>query len=198
VTLFLLLRHAAHDKVHSILAGRMPGILLGPAGLEQARRFAERLKREGIAALYCSPRERTRQTAEAIALASRLGPPRELEALDEVDVGAWSGRSFAELEGDPAWRSWNEQRGAARTPSGESFADVQRRVTGKLEELKTRHPEATVGLVTHAEVIRAAVLHHLRMAADEWWRIEISPASITRLAIDGSGARLLGLNEVID
>ena len=37
-----------------------------------------------------------------------------------------------------------------------------------------------------------------RLSADDWWRIEISPASITRLRLAGHGAQLLGLNEVTD
>lgn len=198
MTVFLLLRHAAHDNVGSFLAGRMPGLFLGEAGRAQASRLAERLKRESIAALYCSPRERTRQTADAIAAAGRLDPPRVLEELDEIDFGAWSGRTFEELNGDQAWRDWNAHRSQARTAGGEGFADVQRRVVDTMEELGRRHPGATVGLVTHCDVIKAAVLHHLRMQVDDWWRIEVSPASITRIAIDGRGARLLGLNEVID
>jgi broad specificity phosphatase PhoE len=198
VTLFLLLRHAAHDKVGSFLAGRMPGIVLGEAGQAQAARFGERLRREQIAALYCSPRERTRQTAQAIASASGLAPPQELDPLDEIDFGDWSGKSFAELDADDAWRAWNAHRSVAATASGESFADVTDRIIGAMDQLTLRHPGATVGLVTHADVIKAAVLHHLRLSADDWWRIEISPASITRLHLAGHGAQLLGLNEVTD
>lgn len=198
MTLFLLLRHAAHDKVGSFLAGRMPGIVLGEAGQAQAARFGERLRREQLAALYCSPRERTRETGEAIAAATGLAPPQELDAIDEIDFGDWAGKSFAELDADEAWRAWNAHRSVAVTAAGESFADVTHRTIGAMEKLALRHPGARVGLVTHADVIKAAVLHHLRLSADDWWRIEISPASITRLRLAGHGAQLLGLNEVTD
>ena len=198
MTLFLLLRHAAHDKVGSFLAGRTPGIVLGEAGRAQAARFGERLRRERLAALYCSPRERTRETGEAIASASGLAPPHELDGLDEIDFGDWTGKTFAELDADEAWRAGNARRSEAVTANGESFADVTRRVVGVMDQLAIRHAGATVGLVTHADVIKAAVLHHLRLSADDWWRIEISPASITRLRLAGHGAQLLGLNEVTD
>lgn len=198
MTTFLLLRHAAHDKVGSFLAGRAPGIRLGEAGLAQAARLATRLKREKIAALYCSPRERTRQTAEAIAAAGGLEPPGLLDALDEIDFGPWSGRTFKELDDDPAWYAWNAQRSRALTAGGESFADVQRRVVVAMEALEAHHPDTTIGLVSHADVIKAAVMAHIGMAIDDWWRIEVSPASITRIVMDGRGPRLLGLNEVTD
>lgn len=198
MTTFLLLRHAAHDNLGGFLAGRIPGILLGPAGRAQAERLAERLRRETIAGLYCSPRERTRQTAEVIAAAAGLKAPRLLDALDEIDFGAWSGRTFKELDEDPAWYAWNAQRSRARTAGGESFADVQRRVVVAMEALEAHHPAATIGLVSHADVIKAAVMAHLGMAIDDWWRIEVNPASITRIVMDGRGTRLIGLNEVID
>lgn len=198
MTLFLLLRHAAHDEVGSFLAGRMPGIVLGEAGRAQAARFAERLKRERLTALYCSPRERTRQTAEAIASANGLAPPRLLDELDEIDFGDWSGKTFAELDADEAWRRWNARRSQAVTAGGERFADVGRRIVGAIDRLAGDQPGAAIGLVTHADVIKAAVLHHLGLGADDWWRIEVSPASITRLAVERHSVRLLGLNEVTD
>jgi broad specificity phosphatase PhoE len=198
LTGFLLLRHAAHDNVGAFLAGRMPGVLLGEAGRAQAARLAQRLKREPIAALYCSPRERTRQTAEAVAAASSLAAPQVLEALDEIDFGHWSGQTFQQLDADESWRAWNASRSAAVTAGGERFADVGRRVTEAMEMLCRRHGAVTLGLVTHADVVKAAVLHHLGLGADDWWRIEVSPASITRLVYEGDRVRLLGLNEVID
>lgn len=196
--MFLLLRHAAHDNVGGFLAGRMPGIPLGEAGRAQAGRLAQRLKGERIAALYCSPRERTRQTAEAIAAAAGLESPCVLEAIDEIDFGHWSGCTFAELASDDAWRDWNVRRSAATTAGGESFADVARRIVGAIDDLARRHSGATVGLVSHADVIKAAVLHHLGLSGDDWWRIEVSPASVTRLLVEGHGARLIGLNEVTE
>ncbi len=196
--MFLLLRHAAHDNLGSFLAGRMSGLLLGSAGLAQAERLARRLSGERIGALYTSPRERTRQTAEAVANAAGIEPPRILEALDEIDFGSWSGRSFRELDAEPSWRAWNARRSEARAAGGESYADVQGRIVATMAMLEAEHPNATVGLVSHADVIRAAVMHCLRMAIDDWWRLEVSPASITRLISEGCGVRLLGLNEVVD
>ncbi|MFZ5784674.1 MAG: histidine phosphatase family protein [Pseudomonadota bacterium] len=198
MTTFLLVRHAAHDDVGGFLAGRLEGIRLGAAGMAQAGRLAERLKREQVTALYCSPRERTRQTADAIAAAFTSLAWHSLPALDEIDFGAWSGKRFTELNGDPLWRAWNDRRSLARTAGGESFLDVQHRMVGALERLAQQHVGETVGLVTHADVIKAAILYHCGMRLDDWWRIEIAPASITRLAIDGYGARLLGMNETVD
>jgi broad specificity phosphatase PhoE len=196
-TTFLLVRHAAHDTVGHVLAGRLPAIPLGETGRAQATRLAERLRGERFAALQASPRERTRETAEAIAAACGRSVETAPE-LDEVDFGPWAGCTFAELENDPRWRQWNASRSTARTAGGESMADVQARVARHMRTLAKTFPGEAVVLVTHAEIIRAALFHHLGVSADDWARFEIGPASITRIAVDDEGARLLTINETVE
>jgi broad specificity phosphatase PhoE len=51
--------------------------------------------------------------------------------------------------------------------------------------------------VSHADVIRSAVLHVARTSLDHWYGFEISPGSITTITYEVNGvARLLGVNEV--
>lgn len=196
-TTFFLLRHAAHDNVGGFLAGRMPGVCLGPEGLAQAGRLAARMGRERFGAVVSSPRERTRQTADAVAAMAGIADVAIDAGLDEIDFGAWSGKTFTELNTDPAWARWNSERATARTPAGESMADVERRVVGCMDRIRARYGEASVVLVSHADVIRSAVCHHLGLRPDAGQRLEISPASITTLVVGDWGARLWQMNETI-
>lgn len=199
MTVVFLVRHAAHDDVGRFLAGRKPGIRLGEAGRAQAGRLAARLVRERLDLVQASPRERTVETAGAIARASGLPDPEIVDALDEIDFGRWSGLTFPELNEDPAFRHWNEARATARTPAGEGMADVQARVVGHVETLVRERGGAgrRFALVTHADVVKAAVCHVLALPLDAWWRFDVEPASITTLAATDGGFRLLGLDEVI-
>jgi len=191
-----LVRHAAHDNLGGFLAGRAPGVRLGAAGRAQAERLAERMMEERLDAIEASPRERTVETAEALARASGLPRPRVVDALDEVDFGDWAGKDFQTLDADPAWRKWNAQRAVARTPSGESMGDVQARALAHIHALvKAGAPR--VALVTHADVIKAIVCGVLGLSFDSWSRFDIAPASITRIAPVSAGLRLDGLNEVV-
>lgn len=194
MTTFLLVRHAAHDNVGAYLAGRSPGVRLGPAGLVQAKRLADRLRAERIDRLLASPRERTRETAEAI-LQGRDIAWESSDALDEIDFGEWSGRTFAQLNADPRWTAWNAARLCAVTPAGEGMAAVQARVTGLMLALAAKMQDATVALVSHADVIKAAIFHALGMALDSWARIDIAPASVSRLRFTADGPVVLSLNE---
>jgi broad specificity phosphatase PhoE len=194
---FYFIRHAAHDNVGGFLAGRMEGIRLGPAGKAQAERLAHRMQREEINAIYSSPRERTRQTAAAIAQACDLDEPQTAEALDEIDFGTWSGQTFETLDADPAWRRWNSTRSLCRTPGGESMLDVQQRILSLVEMLLRRRGESKVALVSHADVIKAAVSHFLGLPIDAWPRFDIAPASITSIAAGDWGAKVITVNELV-
>jgi broad specificity phosphatase PhoE len=195
-TTFFLVRHAAHDNVGGFLAGRRPGISLGEAGRAQARRVAERLRRETFEAIHASPRERAAETAAAIAAVSHV-PVERADELDEIDFGNWSGRTFDDLEDDPAWRHWNAQRSLAQTPAGDTMLAVESRIVGLMRRLANRHPDGALVLVSHADVIRAGVSYLLGLPIDAWPRFDIGPGSVSTLILGDWGARLLTLNEVV-
>jgi broad specificity phosphatase PhoE len=196
-TTFFLVRHAAHDNVGSFLAGRTEGVRLGTAGRAQAARLGERMRRERLAAIHASPRERSQETAEAIASACSLNPVATDDELDEIDFGGWSGKTFAELNELADWRLWNTDRARAPTPAGETMAHVQGRMLACMNRLASRHPEDAVVLVSHADVIKAAVCHILRLPADAGSMFDINPASITAVVSGDWGARILWLNETV-
>jgi broad specificity phosphatase PhoE len=196
-TTFFLVRHAAHDNVGGFLAGRLPGIRLGPDGRSQAARLGERMRRERFDAIHASPLERARETAEAIATASGVAPVRSTDALDEVDFGEWSGKDFETLDRDPHWRQWNTARSLTRTPGGETMLDVQRRVLALMEELMRTSSEGALVLVSHSEVIKAALSHVLGLPTDAWMRFDIDPASISTIVAGDWGAKVVALNETV-
>ncbi|MDQ4136142.1 MAG: histidine phosphatase family protein [Pseudomonadota bacterium] len=194
-TMFFLVRHAAHELVDRVLCGRMAGVRLGDEGRAQARRVADRLAREPIAALHTSPLDRARETAAPIGERLRL-EPEVREALNEIDMGEWSGRSFEDLEGNLRWRSWNGARVVSRPPGGESMLEVQARVVGHLERTRADYPDRAVVLVSHADVIKAALLYGLGMPLDGYRLFDISPASISTLVMGDWGVKVLAMNEV--
>ncbi|THK37823.1 histidine phosphatase family protein [Ensifer sp. MPMI2T] len=197
-TTFLLVRHAAHDNVGSFLAGRSADVPLGSAGREQATRLAARLAREDITAVYASPRKRTQETAAAIAAASGVGEVKTVDALDEVDFGIWSGKTFEVLNSDPLWRQWNCTRSLVRAPGGETMLDVQQRIMALVERLCPQSGDGKVVFVSHADVIKALICQVLGVSTDAWARFDIAPASVSAVAAGVWGAKVLQLNETQD
>ncbi|HET6912210.1 MAG TPA: histidine phosphatase family protein [Rhodanobacteraceae bacterium] len=185
-TRFLLVRHATCAQTDRILLGRSLDPPLDARGRAQARALARQLRGEMPARIESSPRKRTRQTAHTIAAALHREIQIEPE-LDELDFGDWAGRNFDDLERDAAWRLWNRERGSAQTPAGITIAGVQSLLVRHMAGLAQAYPDASVLLVTHAEVIRALLMHALRAPVDHWALYQVPPASITRMTFkDGA------------
>ena len=194
MTVFYLLRHGEHVLRGRVLAGRTPGVGLSARGRAEIAAVADRLAEERIAALCSSPLQRTRETAEI--LADRLDLPIEYrEDVIELDFGEWTGLTFDAVRADERWKLWSTCRSIATVPGGESMRQVQERVVEALFELRQAHPNGTVVVVSHGDVIRAALLFALGMPLDFYSRIEVGLASMSTIRIDNSGLRVLTVNE---
>jgi probable phosphoglycerate mutase len=193
-TTVLLVRHAAHAELGEVLSGRRRDVALSQEGLEQAAIVADLLGTLPIAAVYSSPTERARVTAGEIAEPHELGV-RTVEGLDEIDFGQWSGARFSDLEGDEDWQRWNEERGSARCPGGESMNEAIQRAGSALEEIANSHDGETVAVVTHCDIIRGLLAHYLGMPFDNVLRFDVDPASVSTLDIGRWGARVRAINE---
>ena len=197
MTTFYLVRHAEKVADPDELTGRRPGVVLSAHGKKQAEQLAERLAGVGLKKIRCSPRERAQQTAEPIA--RRAGVPIEVSAaLEELDFGEWTGRRSASLAGDQTWLGFNMRRSVTRIPGGEWFHEVQARVVGEMLNLREAIPEGAAALISHGDVIKAAVLHFLGMPLDSWNRFEVGVASICVIEMDTALARVMKLNEEVD
>jgi broad specificity phosphatase PhoE len=151
---------------------------LDARALEEARALRPRLDRADAA--WTGPASRARQTAEALGLDATVAPE-----LDECDFGAWRGRTLAELDTeDPvAVAAWIEDPAAA-PHGGESLLALLDRV-GDWLEAHSGDSARTVA-VTHAGVIRAALVRALDAPVQAFWRFDVAPLSRTVLhAHDG-------------
>ena len=195
MTNFFLIRHAACKGVGHTLWGRTPGICLNEKGETQAQRLAERFQNIKLDAIYSSPLERALQTATAIARPMNL-EVKQSAAANEINFGEWSGKTFEELHNDERWRQFNSHRSLTMVPGGESFREVQNRIVKEIEELALHHGKAQVAIVSHADVIRAAVAHFAATPIDMIERFEISPGSVSVLALNNDNSTLLTINNM--
>lgn len=194
LTTILLVRHGQTPTTGRLLPGRAPGLHLADAGRAQADRAAERIGAlDKIAAVYCSPLERTRETAAPIATA--LGTkPIVAKGLLEADFGDWTGAELKALAKRPEWRTVQRAPSTFRFPGGESFTEMQVRIVTELDRLRARHPGQTIVAVSHADPIKAAMAHALGTHLDLFQRIVISPCSISAIGFTGEGPVALTVN----
>lgn len=168
----ILICHASTDAVRrSAFPADEP---LDDKGTAQATALAASVPRADC--IWTSPELRARQTAAALGLDATAQP-----ALRECDYGSWMGCAFADVlardpEGIAAWL-----RDPAATPhGGESLVNLMQRVGEWLDAEKAADRTAIV--ITHASVIRGAIVHALGAAPQSFWRIDIAPLSVTRLS----------------
>jgi probable phosphomutase (TIGR03848 family) len=189
----LLIRHAANDWLGERLAGWTPDVHLNEEGRAQASALAQRLADVPLDALYCSPLERTLETAQPLADAHGL-VIQIREALGESQCGEWTGKSLKELQEDKLWQVVQIYPSGARFPGGESMREIQTRMVAELDAIRDAHPGQTVAVVSHADPIKLAIAFYTGLSLDLFQRLTISPASVTALTFTPFGPRLICLN----
>jgi probable phosphoglycerate mutase len=190
-----LVRHGQTPTTGKTLPGRAKGLHLADKGQEQAANVAERLAPFGnkIAAVYASPLERTRETAAPIAKALRQRV-RANRGLLECDFGEWTGAELKALGKLPEWKQVQTYPSGFRFPGGESFTEMQTRITDAVAKLVASHPGKSVVAVSHADPIKAVVAHAMGTHLDLFQRIVVSPCSVTAILYSAGGPIVLCVN----
>lgn len=194
----LLVRHGQTPSTGTVLPGRTPGLHLSDPGRSQAEAVARRIAAmKKVAAVYASPLERTRETAAPIAKELGVRVRRD-KGLLECDFGDWTGRDLKELAKLPEWKTVQQAPSRFRFPGGESFAEMQLRVTTAVQRLAGLHRGETVVMVSHADPIKAVVNEATGAHLDAFQRLVVSPCSVTALLVGDRSTTVLTVNNLGD
>jgi probable phosphomutase (TIGR03848 family) len=195
----LLVRHGKTPTTGKVLPGRAPGLHLSDEGRAQAEAVGARMAamvasgRRAPVAIYASPLERTMETARPIA--RQLGlRVRSDRGLLECEFGAWTGARLTSLAKKPEWRQVQQWPSGFRFPGGESFLEMQERMSSAIARLIDRHPGETVVAVSHADPIKAAVASAAGTPLDLFQRLVVSPCSVSALSFTAGGPHVLAVN----
>lgn len=194
VTTVLLIRHGMNDWVHGRLAGWLSGVHLSEEGRRQAAALSERLGDLPITALYTSPLDRCVETARAIAEPRGL-PLRIVEQIGEVRYGDWEGAELKELYKHELWPGVQHYPSGTRFPRGETLGEAQMRMVSAIDQLRARHQGELIAVVSHADLIRLALAYYIGVHIDLFQRLVIHPCSLSAIAFEPMGPRLLAYNE---
>jgi probable phosphoglycerate mutase len=189
----ILVRHGQSEaNAAGLLSGRGESALTG-SGRSQVASLSTLLA--GAGRLISSPLGRARDTAASLG----LDLPIEVdERWTEVDYGELEGASLTTVPTE-VWRRWRSDP-TFRPPGGETLAEVGVRVRDACDQLFAR-PDAgarassAVVVVSHVSPIKAAVAWALGAGDDTAWRLQLSTASLTRVAWGVDGPVLHSFNE---
>lgn len=178
-----------HGQTEWSLSGRYQGrsdCLLIAQGREQALQIGLRLRGEEVGSILTSPLRRARETAEIIAETLGLDAPDVDHRLVELAYGAWEGLTQTEVRS--RWpeqlRQWKRAPESATFPDGECLADLRERLRLFLADpMWAMHRGGSVLVVSHAGVIRAALLEAAQQPLSMFRQTAISTASIHRMVL---------------
>jgi alpha-ribazole phosphatase/probable phosphoglycerate mutase len=165
-----------HGEPAETARGRCYGSLdvpLSSRGEVQAQGLAAAFAAVPLTAVYTSPRRRALDTAAAIAVTHALDPV-PLPALRELDFGELEGRTFDDIaaERPELYRLWMEAPTTVTFPGGEGYADLRARTVAALADLRARHAGASVAVVAHGGVLRAALADALGLGDEAIFRLD--------------------------
>jgi len=197
-TRVLLIRHGATTLSAEDRFAGSTDVELSDTGREQAALLGRRLAGEKIAAIYCSPLSRTRETAALVAQPHALTPMTR-DGLREIDHGRWEQLRRAEVERDfPAeYAAWETDPFTFAPQGGESGVMVMARALPVVREAVLAHVDRCIAIVSHKATIRLVVASLLGFDARGYRdRLDLSPASLTVLDFkDAVRARLVVFND---
>lgn len=194
----LLVRHGESEWNR---IGRYQGQLDAPLselGLRQADALAKRLAPEKLDAIYSSPLQRARRTADAIAAHHPTIPFEEDAALLEIHHGDWQGLYATEVReqyGEPL-EEWRTYPTRCQMPNGESFSNILKRTLNFRERMCREHSgDATIVVSTHDVVVKILIADALGMHMDRINRLWITNASISVVEYTDNLPFLVSLSE---
>ncbi len=194
-----LIRHGATELSAEDRFAGGTDVDLSAVGRWQAERLAERLADDKIVSVFCSPMNRTVETAVIIARPHGLAPiPRD--ELREIHHGRWETLLRSEVEKlfPDEYAAWQVDPFTFAPQGGESGLSVMARALPVIREIVVTHDGENVAVVSHKATIRLIISSLLGFNARGYRdRLDQSPACLNILDFkDPVRARLMLFNDV--
>lgn len=178
-------------------AGRSD-VALDPRGYAQAQRLATWASAANLAAIWCSPLTRARETAAPVARATGLAPQVD-DRLREIDFGHIEGKTMAEAEQlfPEEIRRFKADPVTYPMPGGEDPHEAARRAVSTLRDIAVAYPnEGSVLVVAHNTLIRLALCSLLGIPLERYRTIfpAIRNGALTEVRLKGEDTALLQYN----
>ena len=179
--MIIFLRHGqAENNVKRILAGRTDGVPLTKTGIKQAERIAEYLKPLDISAIYSSPIERAKHTAEIVAENNSFDYQLD-DRLTEIDMGRFTLMNYDDMfaKYGNVFLKFYENDPVIAEHKVETFPDVRKRVLDIVDYVIKKHGNQNVVLVTHMDPIKSILSVVMDLKPKTLFELVIANASFT-------------------
>jgi broad specificity phosphatase PhoE len=198
-TRLYLVRHGATKLTAENRFSGAENVHLSEEGRDQVTHLANRLADDNLDAVYCSPLDRTRETAALLAAPHALTPINR-DGLREISHGHWEGmtREQVETKFGEEYAAWESDPFTFAPEGGESGISVLARALPVIREIVVAHEGKNVLVVSHKATLRLLISSLLGFDARGYRdRLDQAPASLNILDFkDTVRARLMLFNDV--
>ena len=181
--MIIFLRHAqAENNTKRILAGRTEGVPLTKTGIQQAEQISEYLKPLDISAVYSSPIERAKHTAEIVTKNSAIDVELD-DRLTEIDMGKFTRMNYDDMfaKYGNIFLKFYENDPVIAEHEVETFPNVQKRILDMVDHVIKKHNNENVILVTHMDPIKSMLANVMDLKPKTLFELIIANASFTIL-----------------
>ena len=181
--MIIFLRHAqAENNTKRILAGRTEGVPLTKTGIQQAEQISEYLKPLDISAVYSSPIERAKHTAEIVTKNSAIDVELD-DRLTAIDMGKFTRMNYDDMfaKYGNIFLKFYENDPVIAEHEVETFPSVQKRILDMVDYVIKKHKNENVILVTHMDPIKSMLANVMDLKPKTLFELIIANASFTIL-----------------
>jgi broad specificity phosphatase PhoE len=188
-----------HGRTAWNAEGRIQGqadLPLDEFGWQQAQHVADRLKNAAVAAIYSSPLQRARQTAEMIGAALDL-PITFDDRLKEYDFGVLSGLTWTDVVAQHPKLSqrWADDIWSVPIEGSEGRTSFHSRIAAAMQAIVAAHDQQQVVVVAHGGAFAAYLTALLNLDVNRRHPFHFANASLSVIEID---ERLIGIDVLND
>ncbi len=198
-TRLYLVRHGATPLSAEDRFAGSENVQLSEEGRAQAARLSKRLKDDVIDAIYCSPLDRTIETANIIAKPHHIIPIKR-DGFREASHGRWEGLSRKEVEKQfpEEYATWESDPFTFAPEGGESGITVLARALPVIREVVVNHKDKNIMVVSHKATLRIIISSILGFDVRGYRdRLDQAPACLNILDFkDSVRARLMLFNDI--
>lgn len=169
---------------------------LAETGKEQAKRVGNRLRSEPLDIIYVSDLQRTRETAEEITKhhpgVAVVYEPR----IREINLGVFEGEPYGTVQKAAAAAGIDPLE--FQPEGGESLLQFRTRIQEFFTELREKHEDEAVLLVTHGGFIKLLVMDVARVPREKHTDYNVQNTSVSVIECSDASIALFNCTKHLD
>lgn len=191
-----------HGQTQWNIERRLQGTCDSPLtkkGIKDAKLLGDRLREIDIDIIYSSLSPRAMNTSKIIKGKRNIEIVAE-QALKEMNVGSWQGRTWDDIKRSSPQEYhnyWNAPHLYAGINGGENFYQTQNRAVALIDNIIHERKYKNILLVSHGVTVQSIIAHYQNKAIDKLWELPlVQGTSLSLIEVDDGKIKIPYLGDI--